>query len=349
MTPTIYDVASEAGVSPATVSRYLNPKGQYLSEQAKKRIEEAIAKLNFFRNESARLMRRKKTFQLGLVTFSSAEIFNSHYHAHILTGIVDTIRDTEYNLKIIQLENRYYRDIPQIFQDHGVDGMFVLTWCSHPVLVRLMETCSKNLPVMVFNDYVPTSEMNFVYSDVGQGVETAVDYLVAKGRTKIGFLKGPTSVRFEESSLVFQIQPRDAQAKYEGFLDAMTRHGLRVRETWVRECQTYSMTSGFEEASRILSLEELPEAIVCSNDETAIGVLNALRKRNVRCPEKVSVIGFDGIREGDLVMPSLTTVEQRLEYMGTQGCRSLIDLIEGTVLPTVHLKITPRLIERQSA
>jgi len=349
MAPTIYDVASEAGVSPATVSRYLNPKGQYLSECARKKIEEAISKLKYSPNESARIIRRKKTCQLGLVAMSSTEIFDSHYHAHILTGIVDTIRGTEYNLKIIQLENKYYRDIPQIFHEHSIDGLFVLTWCSHPVLVRLLESCTSNFPVMIFNDYVPTSEMNFVYSDVSRGIEMAVDYLAAKGRKKIAFLKGPTSVRFEDDSALTQVQPSDAQAKYEGFLDAISRHGIGVRQDWIRECRTYSSTSGFEEMSRLLELDELPEAVVCSNDETAIGAISALHRRNIRCPEKIAVIGFDGIRAGTLVTPALTTVEQKLSYMGAQGCRALIDLISGLVMPPVHLKISPRLIEKDSA
>lgn len=349
MKATIKDVAKEAGVSTGTVSRYLNPSGQYISDDAREKVRFAVEKLGFVPSLNAQAIRRKKTYQLGLLTSFSKDIFNSRYHTHLLSGIMNALHDTEYNLKIILLKDRDYSNLQEILRDYAIDGLFVLTWRIHPSLIRMIESCPRNLPVVLFNDYDTRVQVNFVYSDVARGMEIAVDYLAGKGKKRIGFLKGPSVIRFGSGKEALLVPSIDSHDKWEGFERAMTRHGLAIESRWVRECGAYTAVEGYERAKEILSGQEIPEALIGSNDEIAIGALQAIQERGLRCPEEIGVIGFDGIEKGELTTPPLTTVEQLLESMGFEGGKKLVHIVEGKLIDPIHTRFVPRLLVRKSA
>ncbi len=347
MRVTFRDLAREAGVSVATVARYLNKSG-YVSEDAEEKLAAVCKRLGYDPLRSTRFARRKKTYQLGLLTSFSKDIFNSRYHTHLLAGIMNALYESEYNLKIIFMKEKDYSNVDEILKEHALDGLFILTWRIHPKLIQLIQTCPKHLPVMLFNDYDPKIQANFVYSDVTQGIQMAVDHMVEKGRKKIAFLKGPTFIRFGQGKDVLQVSSIDACDKWEGFQKGMAAHNLPIRDEWVKECDSYSVMEGYKKAEEILKAKERPDAIVCSNDEMAVGVLTLLRDKKIKCPEEISVIGFDGIEKGELTMPPLTTVEQLLQSMGYEGGKKLIDIAEGRLIDPIHTKFVPRLIERES-
>lgn len=349
MKATIMDIAKEAGVSRATVSRYLNPRGKYISDEARQKIKEAIEKLHYSPSLGARMIRRKKTHEFGLLTSFSKDIFNSRYHTGLLSGIMTALHDSEYNLKIIFLKDKDYSQIQEILQEYSIDGLFILTWRIHPNLIRLIETCPNNLPLMVFNDYDPEVRVNFVYSDVAAGIEMSVRHVAKRGRTKIGFLKGPTTIRFGAGKHALFVPSIDAHDKFEGFKTGMAKHNLPIREEWVRECESYTSIEGQKKARDILRMKELPDAIICSNDEIALGVLSAFSEVGIRCPEDIALVGFDGTEKGELTHPSLTTVEQLLPSMGYEGGKKLIDITEGKLVDSVHTKFVPRLLVRESS
>ena len=117
----------------------------------------------------------------------------------------------------------------------------------------------------------------------------------------------------------------------------------------MRECGAYTMAEGYQKTLEILNGKILPDAMVCSNDETAVGALKALKERKIKCPEQTAVIGFDGIEKGELTTPPLTTVEQLLSSMGYEGGRKLVDIAEGRLVDPIHTKFVPRLVIRESA
>ncbi|PIQ87531.1 MAG: hypothetical protein COV74_00220 [Candidatus Omnitrophica bacterium CG11_big_fil_rev_8_21_14_0_20_45_26] len=345
---TYRDIAREAGVSVGTVHRYL-AKNDYISEDARQKVNQAIKKLGFNPNLAQRFQRRRKTHQLGLLTSFSKDIFNSRYHTHLLGGIMNAVYETDYNLKIIFLKERDYTNVTDILTEYSVDGLLILTWRIHPNLIRLIEMCPKHIPVMLFNDYDPKIEANFVYSDVSQGIEMAVDYLVKKGRKKIAFLKGPSLIHFGSGREAVHVSSIDAYDKLEGFQKGMRAAKLPIKEEWVKECGSYSMVEGYKKTKEVLESKERPDGIVCANDEIALGALNALREFKISCPDEMSVIGFDGIEKGELTTPPLTTVEQLLNSMGFEGGRKLIDILQGKLVDPIHTKFVPKLVIRKSA
>jgi len=338
------DIAREACVSPQTISRYYNNSG-YVSEDAREKIRLAEQKLG----RPAQVPLRRKTYQLGILTSFSKDIFNSRYHTHILSGIINAIHDTNYNLKFILMKDKDYANVLEMLKDYQIDGLFILTWRIHPNLIHLIETCPKNLPVMVFNDYDPKLQVNCVYSDVAQGMEMAVDYLSGKGRKKIGFLRGPSLIHFGSGKNALHVTSIDAYDKFEGFKKGMEKNKLPIRQEWVKECGAYTTVEGYEKTLEILNAKSLPDAIICSNDETAIGALKVLKERKIKCPDQIAVIGFDGIEKGEMTSPALTTVEQLLTSMGYEGGRALVDIAEGKLVDPMHEKLLPKLVIRESA
>ena len=345
---TFKDIAREAGVSTGTVARYVNRNG-YVSEDSRQKLDLAIKKFGYNPNISPRLMRRKKAYQLGLLTSFSKDIFNSRYHTHLLAGIMNALHETEYNLKIIFLKEKDYANVEEILYEYTIDGLFILTWRIHPNLIRLIEACPKHLPVLLFNDYDPKVQASFVYSDVAQGIEMAVDYLVEKGSKKIAFLKGPSLIHFGSGREAVHVPSIDAYDKFEGFQKATRKHELFIPDEWIKECSAYTAAEGYKKMKEMLEQKNLPDAVVCSNDETAIGALDALREKKIPCPEKIAMIGFDGIEKGELTTPPLTTVEQLLTSMGYEGGKKLIDISEGKLVDPIHTKFVPRLVVRESA
>ncbi len=348
---TIKDVARTAGVSIGTVSRYFNPNSgaSYVAETTRRRIEKAVKGLKYFPNPLARGMRGKKSYQLGLLTSHSKDIFNSRYHTHLLSGILDGIHESSYRLQIILLKEKEYTDVEEILQEYAIDGLFILTWRIHPNLVQLIENCSKHLPIMLFNDYDPKVQANFVYCDVAQGMEMAAKYLLEKGKKKIAFLKGPTLIRFGKGVETVTVPSIDAHDKFAGFEKAMAEAGLAVRPEWVRECSAYNAEEGYRQARALLQETEEPEAILCSNDEMALGCLKAVQEKKISCPKEMAVMGYDGIEKGEFSTPSLTTVEQLLHSMGEQAARILLEVAEGKLGDPLHVKFAPRIVVRESA
>lgn len=347
---TIREVAKEAGVSIGTISRYLNPKvGGYVADETRRRIRECIERLRYVPNPSAQRIRGKKFYQIGLLTSDSRDIFDSRYHTHLLSGILDGIHESPYRMQIILLKEREYAHVEELLHEHAIDGLILLTWRIHPSLVRLIETCNKRLPVMLINDYDPKVKANFVYCDVREGMEIATHYLIKKGYRKIACLKGPALIRFGEGTEMLTVPSTDAHEKFLGFQKAMAEAGLRVQMKWVRECLAYCAEEGYRQACSLLDETERPEAILCANDEIALGCLRALSERRIACPGEVAVMGFDGTEKGALASPALTTIEQVLEEMGKKAAETLVGIVDGKLSDPIHVRFSPRLLVRASA
>lgn len=347
---TIRDVARKCNRSIATVSRVFNPgEGTYVDDVTRREVLAAAEALGYFPSPTARSMRGKKTYRVSLLTSHSKDIMRSRYHTHLLGGILDGLADTPYSLQINLLKDKEYSSLEQLLQEFSVDGLFILTWRIHPNIVRLIEACPANFPVMLFNDFDRKVKANFVYCDVGLGMDMATKYLLEKGRRKIAFLKGPRVIQFGKGSAMVTVPSIDSHDKYQGFQKAMQEAGVPVVDAWVRECAAYNKEEGYQQAKVLLVDKNLPDAVLCSNDELALGCLDALHELKIACPKDMAVMGFDGIETGAYSTPPLTTIEQLLEQMGLEGAQKLVDILDDKRTDPIHVGFVPKLLIRKSA
>ncbi len=350
---TINDVAREAGVGVGTVSRYLHPAQRrgIKHEDIKLKIEAAIRKLDYTPNPNRSKRRRvsHKQWTLGLLTSLSKDIFNSRYHTAILSGVFDRIAKTPHDLKFILLREKHYERLEEILYEHEVDGLMILTWRIHPSVIKLVEESDGKLPLVIFNDYDPKVKVNILYTDVKEGVKQGVFYLIEKGYRKIGMLTGPTHMVFRDGDTELEIPSIDVKEKTEGFMEALKEKRIPLIKTYIKRCVSYNYGDGYHEMKVWIQKGNLPEAIVCANDEIALGAMRALKESRIWCPQGMALVGFDDIEKARIVSPSLTTVRQPLYQMGHDAIEILVEKIEAPGKELVQRKYMPELVVRQTA
>lgn len=281
------------------------------------------------------MIKKKKT--VGLLTAFTPEIFRSEYFARINAGIIDALRNTAYDLKLIMVKDEEYADPSEkILKEHNIDGLLLLTWRIHP---RYIDEAMEGTPVplVIINDYVPDMKANIVYCNNKLGTELAFRHLISKGFRKIGMLQGP-----DEDSL-------DARQRFQIYRELLKKEGLFFEPAHYRKCDYFFEEDGYLKMMDMIQKEEtLPRAVICFNDDIALGAIRALKESWIKCPEDVAVIGYDGIEKSKYVEPPLTTIRQPLEKMGREMVSMLIALMEGKATAPIQKEFMPDLVVRQS-
>ena len=345
------DIAEAAGVSKMTVSRYLNPRKRMEVAPVKRaKIETAIQKVDYTPNIFARKRRAIEKYRIGILTSLSKHIMQSGYHMGLLSGILDRVFRTGHELDIFQLkEDQHYHGLEEVLSEHGVDGLLIITWRMDTELIKLVEKTSAKLPLLVFNDFYPGLSGNVLYVDPREGMKLSVSYLAEKGYRKMGMLTRPMEIIFKEKGKSIRLPSIDGREKRQGFIEAMKENKLSVRNEWIRECSSYKDLDSYNEMKAWIKEGKLPRAIVCANDEMALGAMKALKEAKLWCPEKVALMGYDDIERGRVVSPSLTTIRQPLYQMGQESVDVLIEKIEFQGKEPVQRRYAPELIVRQTA
>ncbi|PIW65472.1 MAG: hypothetical protein COW12_01695 [Candidatus Omnitrophica bacterium CG12_big_fil_rev_8_21_14_0_65_45_16] len=345
-------IAREAGVSKASVSRYFNPiERDKLKPETRDRIQPVVQEHDFEPEKRSAKKRKYQTGVFGVLVPYSADLFESPYHRGVLSGIMAAMENSSYEIRLIPVRDDGYGNIRRFLQKYLVDGLIILTWRSHPNLIKLVESVSKPFPIILINDFDETVYANFAYCDVGEGMAKAVGYLADKGKRRIAFLKGPVHNKIGFGETAMSIESIDSRQKYEGFRGAMKANDLEIREDWIKECSCYVSEEGFKKASELFAGDKCPDSVICSNDALAKGVLDYLAEKGIKCPEEVSVIGFDGYEESEYTVPPLTTIKQPLKEMGLKAGELLVEISNGLGRHSgvVRQKFEPELVIRKSA
>ncbi|MGD8457565.1 MAG: LacI family DNA-binding transcriptional regulator [Anaerolineales bacterium] len=328
---TLADVAKEAGVSPQTVSRAINDKGE-ISTETKERILEIAQRLGFRPNYIARSLVKKQTTTLGIIV---PDITNPFF-SEIVRGVEDCARTHSYNVFLCNTDEVPEREETSLDSliEKQVDGIVL---CSSRLgekeLINRIEEFS--FAILVNREIHPPHEnIGTLIFDDAMGTQRAVEYLVQQGHRSISFLAGP------------QIS-RSGQKRLEGYYASMNNSGLTTDPALVHHCEPG--IEGGQSVGRIL-LEEHPEvtAILCYNDLVAIGAIQAGQANNRKVPDDLSIIGCDDIPMASLIRPSLTTLQMSIREAGCTAMQSLINLIEGRKPGELNRVFPQKLVIRES-
>lgn len=329
---TMRDVAREAGVALSTVSHFLNGTAP-VSFKTRQKIIEAIERLNYRPDFTARSLKKRQTNALGLFV---PDITNPFY-AELARGVADVARESGYS--VILYATSYERALEENFielvEQHQVDGVVISYSFIHERLWRRLE--EMDIPAVLVDVYPVNNRWPSVVVDNERGIEKALMYLVSLGHTAIGYLSEPPYVL----SLV---------KRQRAFLNFIRRKGLPLRDEWVlvEKTQRNRVEIGFALGKKLLEAHTLPTAVVASSDLVALGALKAFLSSGVRVPEDISLVGFDDILLASYVHPSLTTVRQPKYEMGRTGVEYLLQLLQGKKEYPPLTLIEPVLVERDS-
>jgi LacI family transcriptional regulator len=327
----IRDVAKRAGVSIATVSRAVNRIPSVDTELAK-RVWKAVDEVGYLPNTQARALVSGRSRMLGLVVSEITnpffpELVQEFENLAVAQGYEVMIGSTNYDS--VRTESLIRRMLQR-----NVDGVAVMTFGIEEDLVQRL--VDREFP-LVFVDAGPRlPNLRVLKVDYGEGIRQAVQHLAALGHRRIAFISGP-------------LRLRSAVARRDAFLKSMGELGLSVPAEHMVEGD-HTMEGGMEAMERLTALSELPTAVLCSNDMTAIGVLHALFRTAYNVPQDISVVGYDDIHLVQFMLPPLTTVQMSCKDLATAAVEALRAGIERThpKAATMEWRIPTRLVVRQS-
>lgn len=328
--PNIYEVAKRAGVSTATVSRVLS-RPQVVSPDTRRRVLTAVKAMAYAPNSAAKNLRTLRTGKL-LVTVPD---ISNPFFSLILQGIEDAAQreghavlfgDTQHDEK---REERY----ALMLQRKEADGLIFL---GHRLpktagdLVRSMAPACA--PVVNGCEFNPRLRIPSVHIDNAAAAAEAMDHLYALGHRRIGIVTGPLVSPLSRDRL----RGATTCARERGAEDFVIMHG------------DFSIESGAAAAERLLTRQEPPTAVFCFNDEMAFGVIEVARRRSIRVPADLSVVGFDDIRFSRHMDPPLTTIAQPMREIGEGTVRLLLDILSGKTIVPTSVTLPHTLIVRDS-
>lgn len=325
----IYDIAKEAGVSIATVSRVLNKRGT-VKKETEDRINKILDKYGYQPSAVARGLVTKSMRTIGIITVDMRVV---HY-ANTVYVLEQRFSQLGYNVMVCNTggllsENlRYLRTMVE----KNVDGL-VLVGSVFGELVQSAEAMEylKRMPVVLANGSLPLPNAFSVLVDDQYGIRIATQHLLDKGHRKIYYVQ--------------DMDTNSAQRKVSGFREAMQTVGIPADE-FILHCE-YGLEGGKQLAAQILARKLDCTGIVFGEDLTAIGVMKELIRSGIRIPEDIAIIGYNNSEYGRVCTPELTSIDNHFEVMGEYSARLMNSLLQKDANP-VDITIRPSIVERSS-
>jgi LacI family transcriptional regulator len=305
--PTIIDVAEQAGVSIKTVSRVLNNEAG-VQEKTREQVLKVVAALKYRPKLAARSMGGGRSFLIGLLYYDPSAAFVGG----VQQGATLRCRESGYHLVVESLHNDspdIYNQVDRMVSALRPDGMILTPpLCDNPKVLQALR--DSDTPFVLLSPGQQQAEQFSVRMDDELAAEEVTNLLISLGHERIGFIKGAPDQAASE-------------LRYRGFVRAMQAHDLAVDPSLVWE-GNFTFPSGVEGAHKLLSRSVRPTAVFASNDDMALGVLAAAQRLGLNVPADLSIAGFDDSSAASLVWPPLTTVRQPTYEMASVAVEMLI-------------------------
>lgn len=326
---TILDVAKLAGVSTATVSRVINSP-ETVRKVTRVKVTEAMKLCNYKYNALARGFVTKKSNTIGLII----PTIDNPVFAESTRGVQDY---ADLNKTKILLGNTYYRydreeKLIQTFREQQVDGLIITT--TNPKGAILKTLVDEKLPFVLLYSTIKSGSMTVVGVDNYKGGYRATEHLVGLGHQRIGMVAGSFSISY-----------RSCQ-RWHGYKQCLKNNNIFYDKNLLAQTDS-SLIGGRDAVKKLLSLENPPTAVFCSNDYLALGAMKGARELGFSLPEDLSIVGFDDIQIASYVIPELTTIRQPAYEIGKLGAELLLHHIGGQMKP-VQQMMESSLIVRES-
>ncbi|MCH3970160.1 MAG: LacI family transcriptional regulator [Prevotella sp.] len=332
---TMKDIARRLGVSIATVSRALQDSPR-ISARQRARIQIYAKEHHFYPNIIGAALRHSRMIPMKIIGVIIPQ-FVHYYFASVLTGIEEEARNRGYRIMVALSDERYVREV-EICEDFFKDKVcgIIVSQAKDTIKYDHFQKLIDNGVPLVFYDRICTGvNSSRVVVDDYAGAYTAVTHLIDTGCRRIAYYG---------SSMTLEI----SKNRYNGYKDALLKHGLKVDESIIRLCDNRSEAEAITPS--LLSMKDRPDAFFAVNDDTAIGALYTAKRMGFDIPGEISICGFTNGNRAVTCDPMLTTVEQHGRQVGEEAANILIGQVEGTIpMDKVEKRIVrTRLIVRGS-
>jgi DNA-binding LacI/PurR family transcriptional regulator len=325
---TMREIAERAGVSLGTVSHVLNDSAA-VRDVLRSRVMEAVKDLGYEPSQLARAFSRNSMDLVGMIV---PDITNPFFPG-VVRGAEDVAYQHGQRLVLCNTDNDASKEISYLADLRSFRSSGVLIIPS--LETRVLDSIRPTDPPVVFVARCPEGwKGDFVVADNEKGGYLVARHLAQLGHRQYGVVTGPLHLN-------------TAHARLEGFQRGLKEAGRKLIPEFIHEAR-YNSESGHLAAMRLLQMLPRPTAIFAANDLLAMGVLSALREMNLRCPEDVSLVGFDNLDIASYMAPALTTIHESGYEMGANACRLLLDRIKKRNAPVSRVVLPIELRVRDS-
>jgi DNA-binding LacI/PurR family transcriptional regulator len=333
---TIKDIAKALGLSTSTVSRALRDSYE-ISPETKKLVLEYAQNNNYRPNPIALSLKEKRSRSIGIIV---CEIANSFF-SQIINGIESIAYDNGYNVIIAQSHESYEREVinVQYLASRSIDGLLVSVSSETKDLEHLKSLHDRGLPIVFFDRIVDEVDTHKVIVDNFHGAYQATEHLIKSGYKQIANLAGSEYLSITKERL-------------DGYSQALLDHGREFDPAYIQHCLHGGMV--YEEVEQALDnlmrLKNKPDAILGCADKLTTNCLRYFKKKKIKVPDDIALVGFSNLDLTDLLSPSLTVVRQPAFEMGRLSTELLIQLIESKrpVKEFEKRVLPPQLFTRES-
>lgn len=315
---TMKDIARELGISVATVSRALKDSPR-ISKERREMIQAYAREHNFTPNVLAESLRHSRVQPQKVIGVIVPELVH-YYFDSILKGIEEEASAHGYHIMVAQSGESYEREVKlcRSFYESKVCGIIVSQAKDTQQYEHFQRLIDSGVPLVFYDRICTGVNASRVVVDDYLGAYNAVSYLIDTGCRHIAFFGGPMNLEISKN-------------RFNGYKDALLKHGLPFDERLTRECDNRSAAE--EVTMTLFEDEPYPDAFFAINDDTAVGILHTVKNMGMRVPEDVSICGFTNGERATSCDPMLTTVEQRGIRVGEEAANILIGHVEGTISP----------------
>ncbi len=324
---TLSDIAADAGVSMATVSRVLNQSGT-VRESTVAKVMESVHKLNYEIQPAP----ASKGTAVGIILVCLPSIENPFYH-DVVKGIKTAAMQHGYEVLIHEghVNAATLRSLQGKIKLTRAVGLIVCNQVPEDVLQSL----STLLPVMQCCEFNPSVNLSYVAVDDVKSSIRVIDYLYSLGRKRIALLNGPEDYRYSQNRL-------------QGYRQGLERCGLPFDPSMVLSVPAVQYNLGISSALHLLKAHQRPDAIFAASDVFAISTLRAAYQLGIDVPHDLAVVGVDNTQISAAAVPSLTTINMPRIQLGFVACEVLCELIVTPNMPVKQVVLDTEMIVRES-
>jgi len=329
---TLEDIAVLAGVSRSTVSRVINDHPN-VSDRVRQRVWDVVNQTGYQPNQAARSLASQRSNIIGLVIPRSVSLFfTDPYFPHLTQGIAQACNRSDYTLSLFlfHTEEEERKLFPRLIRRRMVDGLVIQSTNADDQLFHQLDQFE--LPYVVAGRPMNITGASYVDVDNVAGAYNGVRHLVRTGQKRVGVIYLPlnTTVGLD---------------RFEGYKKALIESNLAFDDRLCVEGD-FTENGGYYAAQRLLAHK--PDAIFSSSDLMAVGALRAVREAGLSIPEDIAIVGFDDLPPASRATPSLTTVRQPIQRMGSRLVETLLDILEKGADPPRRIIMETELVIRAS-
>lgn len=330
---TLKDIAKALNISTATVSRALADRWD-VNPETKKMVCEEAKRQNYRPNPIATRLQNKRTKTIGLVVPE----FKSAFFPNVIAGIQKVIDEAGFHLLITQSQES--KEIEErnlkLLESNMVEGILISITREGENDEYYQKLIDSGIPIVFFNRVSSKVNAPKVIIDDYKLAFFATEHLIYNGFKKIYHFEGPQNLTVSKE-------------RRRGFLDAMHKHRREITQNSIVGAGVFS-DKGYTAMQSLITINEIPDAVFCFNDPTALGAMKALKEAGLKCPEDVALVGFSETEVAQLVEPPLTSIEQPTFEIGETAAKLLMEQIEAKEKqPFRTISLTAKMNVRKSS